>query len=122
MDKHNFLTESSRPFSLEDDRLPMPLSVFGLDTVVLQNLPVRRVTLGNRRNPIRLTLAFDDFDYLGLWTKPMMPSAPYVCIEPWSTLPECTFTDSALEHKPSIRALAPGQAEILTYQTIVEGI
>ncbi len=122
MDEHNFLTESSRPFPLEGNRLPMPLSVFGLDTVVLQNLPVRRVTLANRRNPIRLTLAFDDFDYLGLWTKPVTPSAPYVCIEPWSTLPECAFTDSALEHKPGIRALAPGQAETLTYQTIVEGI
>ncbi|MCC8181407.1 MAG: aldose 1-epimerase family protein [Clostridiales bacterium] len=122
MDERNFLTESSRPFPLEGDRLPMPLSVFGLDTVVLKDLPVRQVTLASHRNPIRLTLVFDDFDYLGLWTKPVTPSAPYVCIEPWSTLPECAFTDSALEHKPGIRALAPGQGETLTYRTVIEGI
>ena len=45
----------------------------------------------------------------------------YVCIEPWTTLPEAEFTSSALEEKPGIRALAPGQRETLAYTVTVEG-
>lgn len=122
MDEHNFFTHSDRPYPLTDGKLPLPPQVFGLDTVVLEHLPVRQVSLANRKNPIRLTMDFAQFDYLGIWTKAAPQSTNYICIEPWTTLPECAFTSSALEDKPGIRSLKPGTEEELRYQITVSGI
>lgn len=119
MDERNFLTRSCQPYALEGNRLPLPPQVFGLDTIVLEQLPVHQVTLANRKNSHRLTLEFDEFPYLGIWTKPSDIPTHYICIEPWTTLPECAFTDSALEHKPGIRVLAPGESETLSYRFTV---
>lgn len=123
MDENNFFTHSDKVYPLQEGgRLPLPPQVFGLDTVMLEGLPVHQVTLANGKNPIRLTMDFDQFDYLGIWTKPSDQPTNYICIEPWTTMPECAFTDSALEHKPGIRVLAPGQTEELSYQVTVSGI
>ncbi|MBQ9165448.1 MAG: aldose 1-epimerase family protein, partial [Oscillospiraceae bacterium] len=62
---------------------------------------------------------FKEFPYLGIWTQNKPEYTHYVCIEPWTTLPECEFTDSALEHKPGIRVLEPGQEESLSYSFTV---
>ena len=118
----NFFTHSDRAYPLEEGKLFLPPQVFGLDTVVLEHMPVRQVTLANRKNPIRLTMDFEQFDYLGIWTKAAPQPTNYICIEPWSTLPECAFTNSALEEKPGIRRLAPGAEEELSYQVTVSGI
>lgn len=123
MDEHNFFTRSDRVYPLaEGGRMPLPPRVFGLDTVVLEGMPVHQVTLANTRNPIRLTMDFPEFDYLGIWTKPVEEPTHYICIEPWTTMPECAFTGSALEEKPGIRSLAPGEGEELSYQVTVTGI
>ncbi len=122
MDEHNFFTHSDRAYPLEEGKLFLPPQVFGLDTVVLEQMPVRQVTLANRKNPIRLTMDFEQFDYLGIWTKAAPQPTNYICIEPWTTLPECAFTSSALEEKPGIRRLAHGAEEELSYQVTVSGI
>ncbi|MBQ3090405.1 MAG: aldose 1-epimerase family protein [Oscillospiraceae bacterium] len=119
MDEKNYLVRSDRPYPLQGDRFPLPPRVFGLDTIVLENLPVHEVTLANKKNSIRLTMEFDQFPYLGIWTQTTREFTHYICIEPWTTLPECAFTDSALEHKPGIRVLEPGQAESLSYSFTV---
>ncbi len=122
MNEKGHFTLPKLTYPLEGDRMPMPPRVFGLDTVTLDDLAVREVTLANGRNPIRLTVAFEQFPYLGIWTQTSPEYTHYVCIEPWSTLPEAEFTSSALEEKPGIRALAPGQSEALAYTVTVDGI
>ena len=119
MNKKNFFTREELVYDLEGDRLPLPPKVFGLDTVVLENLPIHEVTLANTRNPIKLTMEFEQFPYLGIWTQNKPEYTHYICIEPWTTLPECEFTDSALENKPGIRVLSPGQEESLSYSFTV---
>lgn len=120
MDEALALTPEKLTYSLTDGLLPMPLEVCGLDTVVLENLPVNRVTLLNRKNPIRLTVDFAEFPYLGIWTKPVPGGSNYICIEPWSTLPECSFVGPALTDKQGIRLLQPGESESLSYTVTVE--
>lgn len=120
MDENCFLTLPKLDYPLVDGALPMPPRVLGLDTVVLEKLPVNRVTLSNKKNPIRLTVEFADFDYLGIWTKPVDFDTNYVCIEPWTTLPECTFVGSDLKDKAGIRLLRPGESEALSYTVTVE--
>ncbi len=119
MDEHCFLTPEKLDYALTDGALPLPPKVGGLDTVVLENLPVHQVTLANRKNSVRVTVDFPEFDYLGIWTKPVDFDTNYICIEPWTTLPECTFVSSELAEKAGIRLLQPGQGETLSYDVTV---
>lgn len=120
MDENCFLTPEKLAYPLTDGKLPLPPKVFGLDTVVLEQLPVHQVTLCNCKNNIRLTVDFPEFDYLGIWTKPADFDTNYICIEPWTTLPECTFVGTDLKDKQGIRILNPGQTESLSYTVTVE--
>ena len=44
--------------------------------------------------------------YLGVWHIPCT-DAPYVCIEPWCSLPSASGTVTVLEEKPDLLTLAP---------------
>jgi galactose mutarotase-like enzyme len=121
MDEICSLTPEKLDYPLSNGRLSLPPDVFGLDTIVLEKLPVNQVTLANTKNSVRLTVDFPEFDYLGIWTKQVGRDTNYICIEPWSTLPECTFVSSELSDKAGIRLLQPGQSEALSYTVTVEG-
>ncbi len=120
MDENCFLTREKPDYPLTDGALPLPPKVFGLDTVVLEGLKTKQVTLQSKKSPLRLTMEFSDFDYLGIWTKPVDFDTNYVCIEPWTTLPECTFVGSELTDKAGIRVLGSGESETLAYTITVE--
>lgn len=120
MDKSCFLTAEKLDYALTDGMLPLPPRVFGLDTVVLEELPRKQVTLLCKKSGYRLTMDFSDFDYLAIWTKPVDFDTNYVCIEPWTTLPECTFVGSELTDKAGIRVLGSGESETLAYTVTVE--
>lgn len=119
MDENCFLTPEKLTYKLTDGKLPLPPKVFGLDTVVLEDLPVHQATLCNKKNGIRITVDFPEFDYLGIWTKPVDFDTNYICIEPWTTLPECTFVGTDLKDKKGIRLLNPSQTESLSYTVTV---
>ena len=66
---HILLVEDDRTirmaleYALTGGALPMPPRVHGLDTVVLESLPVKQVTLLSKKSSLRLTMDFPDFDY-----------------------------------------------------------
>lgn len=118
MDADNMITPKGPTWPLQlGGRLPLPPRVLGLDTVILDDLPQRRVTLASRTNTRRVTLEFEQFDYLGIWTQAREEDTDYICIEPWTTLPDAVFAGRGLEDKPGVRRLAPGGQETLRYAT-----
>ena len=117
MDASNTLTPKSVTYPLEGGRIPLKPSVYGLDTVMLDELPQRRASLVDKAGKARVTLDFADFPYLGIWTMASERDTNYVCIEPWTSLPDATFVGRELADKAGIRTLAPGAAEELTYTT-----
>ena len=117
MDEACMTTPKGAAIPLEGGRLPLKPSVFGLDTVILDQLPQRRAVLADRAGRPRVTLDFADFPYLGVWTPAKPFDTNYVCIEPWSTLPDAVFVGRELADKQGIRRLAPGQSEVLSYTT-----
>lgn len=73
------------PYPLEDGQsIRLTHQLFDDDAIILKNTD-RTVTLcrGNKRY---LTVSFPDMPYIGFWHRPQT-NAPYVCIEPWSSLP-----------------------------------
>lgn len=96
------------------EQLPEQL---GLDTIVLENLPVRKATLFSRKSDRRVTIEFDDFPYFAIWTAQKGITTNYLCLEPWSTLPDGHFMGRKLTDKPGIIRLAPGESKVLTFRS-----
>ena len=61
-------------------------------------------------------VSYPDMPYLGFWHWPKT-DAPYVCIEPWTTLPDATFVGRALSDKQGIQILTPGETRAFSYTT-----
>ncbi len=105
---------------LHDGRINLKPIVYGQDTIILDQFPQSKAVLVDGQDRPRVTLEFADFPYLGIWTMNKDFDTNYVCIEPWTTLPDGTFVGRGLKDKAGIRVLEPGQSETLTYTTIFE--
>jgi len=71
---------------LEDDRrLHFTHDLFDDDAVVLKHA-ARCVSIRSEKGTKGVKVSYPQHQYIGFWHKPHM-EAPYVCIEPWSSLP-----------------------------------
>ena len=116
MDEAGILTLPKVEVPLEDGRLTKTPEQLGIDTVVLENVPGSVATLASVAHGYEVTVEFSDFPYLGLWTKAGQDDARYLCIEPWSALPDARFSPRELSEKPGVRTLAPGERAVLEYR------
>lgn len=60
---------------------------------------------------------FSGMNYLGLWHRPKT-DAPYLCIEPWCSLPSTAGKIAVLEEQPDLIGLAPKQVYRNTWQIL----
>lgn len=119
-DADAFLSQSHRTLPLDQGRFFLTREVFHPDTVILEHLPVRRCTLGCTKHDHKIQMDFTDFDYFAMWSPYKSDvDVPFVCLEPWSTLPDGAYLDHALEHKVGIRTVAPGQSETLAFTVTI---
>ncbi len=82
--------------------LPLYDKYFVLDTLIFKNLRSREVILKNRKTERAVKVEFPNCDYIAFWHK---HSAPYLCIEPWSGLPDNDDTDHNIKTKEGILTL-----------------
>ena len=102
-----FVTEGSTPVALEDDTvLPLRHDLFDDDAIVLKDM-ARQVTLETDGDGRSVTVTFPGMGYLGLWHWPRT-DAPYVCIEPWCSLPSEKGKIAVFEEQKDLISLAPG--------------
>lgn len=107
LDQSNYLlADTSAPFPLENGTtIPLEHRLFDLDAVVLEDV-CRTVTLCSSGSHRSVTVSFPDCPFVGFWHAPRT-DAPYVCIEPWVSLPshsaymEDLSTQEHLIHLPS---------------------
>ena len=119
MDEQLMLTPKGEAIPLTQSALPLTPASFGLDTMILDSPPQAQAVLCGKAGHPRVMLSFPDFPYLGIWTQAKPFDTGYVCIEPWSSLPDGAFMGRELGDKPGIRRLAPGQREVLSYTTTI---
>ena len=102
------LVEETTPFPLVDDvRLPLEHSLFDNDAIVLGKVP-GVVRIGSDKSDRSVTVDFTGTPFVGLWHKPHS-DAPYVCIEPWMSLPSRHDRIEDLETQPHLIHLEPGK-------------
>ncbi len=81
-----FLSGTDEAFPLKGDQcLPLTHNMFDDDAIVLKNVS-DTVTLKSDKGDRSVTVSYPDLPYLGLWHAPKT-EAPYICIEPWTSLP-----------------------------------
>lgn len=64
-----------------DNKIALNEELFKNDALVFNDLNIKTLTLKNLKNENFIKLNFDNFPYLGIWSKPS--GAPFICIEPW---------------------------------------
>ena len=105
-----FLDGTDEAFPLTDGTtLPLTHRLFDDDAIVLKNTD-RQVTLEADGGP-KITVTFPQMPYLGIWHQPRT-DAPYVCVEPWSSLPSTQDTIAVFENQQDLISLAPGKTYV----------
>ncbi len=110
----------NRPYPLEDGkRIPLSHSLFDGDALIMQHA-AQEVSLKNKAGTHTVTVSYPQMPYIGFWHC-VNSDAPYVCIEPWSSLPGRAGVIEELSCRSDFVHLAPGSTYKNTFTiSIVE--
>lgn len=96
-----FLSGENTRFLLEENRkLRLHHDMFDDDAIVLQYM-ADSVALKTDKGERKVTLCYPNLPYLGIWHAPKT-EAPYVCVEPWTSLPSRQDVVEDFRYKPDL--------------------
>lgn len=96
-----------RPSPIAGNRLDLHEGLFVEDAIVLEPVVSRRLRYVGPQGQA-LTLEWDGFPTLGIWSKP--DGADFLCLEPWQGHATPAGWDGEFSQKPGVISLAPGAA------------
>jgi galactose mutarotase-like enzyme len=115
MDESGTLSLPKWQLDLPKGRLSATPENLGIDTIMVENVPNSRVTLAENDGNRAVIVEFADFPYLGIWTMAGKGETGYLCVEPWSTLPDGHFMPRDVFGKTGICVAEPGETRVLSY-------
>ena len=89
----------------ENNTFALNYAFFEKDALVFKHLKSNEVVLKHLNKNI-LKVNYDNFPYLGIWTK---KNAPFLCIEPWCGLADNQNHNGNLEDKEGLNLLPAGE-------------
>lgn len=92
---------------LGDRRIPLRHNLFDEDAIVLEGTS-GEVLLHSAKGKKAVRVSYPDMSYVGFWHMPCT-DAPYVCIEPWCSLPSRQGITEDLEKQESLLSLEAGK-------------
>lgn len=108
LSENYMLSGHDAPYPLEGGAvLPLRHDLFDQDAIILKNYE-RTVTLSAGEGTRGLTLSCPRMRYLGIWHMPKT-DAPYVCLEPWTSLPSRQDVVEDLAQQNDLISLESGQ-------------
>ncbi|MBF7071520.1 aldose 1-epimerase family protein [Aliarcobacter butzleri] len=118
--KRYFLDEKgliykNQDLNLKNSKLYLDKDLFKDDALVFNDSNIKQITLKNIENKSRVKVKFDNFPYLGIWSKPN--DAPFVCIEPWFGVADEENANQKIEDKKGILSLEK-EEEFFCFYTI----
>ena len=116
---NGFFTGNLAPYTLENGTtIPLEHSLFINDAIVLADTP-KEVTLGTEGDSRSVTVTFPDMDYIGFWQS-VSDDTPFLCIEPWSSLPSPDGKITVLEEQKDLLSLPGGDCYENTWSIRVD--
>lgn len=125
-----FVTGEAPEQEMADRELKLRHPMFDNDAIVLRNAGhcvrlrpghawEQTASLEEKKNASAICVKFPQMNYLGLWHKPKT-EAPYVCIEPWSSLPSRKGIVEDLEQQENLIFLEGGGVYENTWEISLE--
>lgn len=102
----NLLSNQELPIIKDSNVLPLYDKYFTVDALVFKDLKSRTAMLRNRKTGKAVRVDFPDCDYFLLWHK---PNSPYMCLEPWSGIPDIIGSSYDITEKVGIIVLEGGK-------------
>ncbi len=101
-----FVTGENQIYPLEaGKRIRLRHDLFEDDAIILTKMS-KGITLTSDKGKKSIRVTYPDMPYLGLWHMPKT-DAPYICIEPWSSLPSRKGVVEDLATQPGLISLEP---------------
>lgn len=114
-----FLSGVNEAFALEDDKIyRLHHDMFDDDAIVLQYVS-DEVTLKSDKGRRQVKVSYPDLPYLGIWHAPKT-EAPYICIEPWTSLPSRQDVVEEFRYKYDLVRLEADDVYTNTWSITVE--
>jgi galactose mutarotase-like enzyme len=101
------LDAAARPNPVQGGRLALADDLFAEDAMIFEKVSSGALRFGADGGRW-LSIVWSDLPHLGVWTK---PGAPYLCIEPWRSLPAEAGPPTGLAEASDLAVLAPGQRQ-----------
>ena len=99
---------------LEDNqRLELKHNLFDRDIVDYINAD-KKLTIKTDKDKRSITVSYPNMRYVGFWHKPYS-DAPYVCVEPWTSLPSTEGEIEEMINKKDFETLRPNE----TYTNVI---
>lgn len=96
------IAEHPKPYLNKTKCIPLHKDLFNEDAIVFKNQVSNSIHLKSKKSAQILSVHFESFSYLGLWTK---PQANFICIEPWLGIADTENFIGELKDKEGILAL-----------------
>lgn len=98
-------TDYAKNIMIDKRRIKITKNSFDNDAIIIKGITSRKISLKKRTgNKTLLTMDFEGFQYLGIWSK---PGAPFICIEPWKTTADTVKSTGVFAQKTDTITLAP---------------
>lgn len=98
-------TEYAKNVMSDLRRIPIDGNTFKNDALIMKGITSHKISLKQKTgNKTLLTMDFEEFPYLAVWSK---PRAPFICIEPWYSTADKVKTTGVFAQKTDIITLAP---------------
>lgn len=111
--KENGISDEKEIITLCKEKLLLNKKTFKEDALVIENLKEKTILFANNLNDKFIKVDFENFDYLGLWSKPS--GAPFICIEPWCGVADFINHNKNIQEKKAIKILEINEIFELSY-------
>ena len=100
-------TEYAKNILEGNRRISLNEHTFDNDSIIVKGIQNKKISLKNSRTrKTVLTMDFNGWPYLGIWSK---PGAPFICLEPWMSTADRINSTNVFAKKPDMITLTPGE-------------
>ncbi|MDE5881838.1 MAG: aldose 1-epimerase family protein [Muribaculaceae bacterium] len=112
------ITEEEQKVELDsEEMLPITATTFDINTIILANQDVRRVSLLDKQRRPYLSVLFNA-PVVGMWSP--SPEAPFVCIEPWWGRTDRIGFNGDFSEREYVNTIGAGHTFSASYMVIFE--
>ena len=110
------LKQEQFPSPIDTNKLALKDTLFEDDALIFTEHQSRKLTLV-ADGACSITVDFEDFPHLGIWTK---PGADFICIEPWQGHSDPVDFNGDFMDKPGVVHIEPGESRKWTMHITID--